>query len=1200
MSDLTNSEFDTSKPDRNVAEILSEVTSLKQELEKVKQEKADLEIIIDAITEHGDLIEKELEADAQNAKRENEERFRLIGEVTPVAAIVSRLADDRFLFANAAASSLFGLPIEQQLEYSSIDFYAEPTDREKLLKIYTKNSALRNYEIRLKKADGTLFWGTISIQEFSLNGETVLLNAILDITKRKQAEVERIRFTQQLKEKNTQLQRLSAHKDEFLIDVAEEFCTPLDSIVHLIESLLADEAGKLSQLQQRQLSTVSQSGHQLLNLVNNIRDFSQIEQGDIQLQMQPVNLRSLADAVFRASQTLVGEKNLQFVNSIPADFPAISADEQRLQQILQNSLNRMTKFAECSSIEISAVALDRPNNTNTYTQIAITVADRNIWISEAELAALSELFQQTDRLATEQSEIKNLGLNIAKQLVELHGGKIWIESEMSCGTCFTFTLPAIAFPAANIAIAPSSPSQISKPPAALPTLIKAAQATAPQQPSQNKLMRAIGKIPLRVILIIPFVVQVVGAVGLVGYLSFRNGQKAVDNLASQLRTEVSNRVYERVKSYVEVPQQVNQINYYAVQQGLLEFQKLAEAELYFWRQVQAFPSVGNAGFANAEGQSLRVGWIDRQSTAEQPQIAEQPTPGGGDLYYHDIDKNANRVKLAKTVPNYDPRNRPFYTSAVKQGKPTWSEVYINFGYNVLQIKASRPFYDESGNLLGVLASELGINQIGHFLQTLKFGRSGQVFILEPTGDLVATSISTQAVLTGKAKDSKRIQAVKSDNLIMRSSVTFLNRHFVNLKNIQQNYQFEFAIDGQPQFLQVFPLTDEYGLNWLIVVVVPESDFMEQINANNRITALLCVATLIVAITIGIITARWVTEPLVRLNFAAKDIAEGEWDKTFDIDRTDEVGQLAKSFKDMAQQLKQSFETLETHKNSFARFFPPEYLKFLNKPYVTHIQLGDHVSKEMAVMFSDIRLFTTISEKMTPQEIFSFVNAYLKRVSPEIHHHKGIIVKYLGDGLMAIFPNSADDAIQAGIAKLRKIREYNQERQTTDYLPIKIGIGIHIGHVMVGMIGEEKRMQGDAISDIVNLTSRLEGLTKFYGVSMLISEQVLQKLNDPSQYEIRFLDRATVKGRSEPIFVYEVMDGEAEEVKALKFQTRADFEAGLEHYYSQSFADAKRYFEQVLAVNLADKTAKLYLERVNVLLESGVPENWDGVWNFTQK
>jgi PAS domain S-box-containing protein len=431
--------------------------------------------------------------------------------------------------------------------------------------------------------------------------------------------------------------------------------------------------------------------------------------------------------------------------------------------------------------------------------------------------------------------------------------------------------------------------------------------------------KIIGKTPLQTVLVVPFLLQVIGTVGIVGWLSFQNGQRAVNDVAAQLRREISNRVYDRVKSYLEVPQQVNQINYHALQQGLLNFQKLSEAELYFWRQVQAFPSLGNAGLANTKGQSFRVGWIDRQSISEQPQVVEQLTPGGGDLYYYDIDQNANRVKLAKKVPNYDPRNRPFYTSAVKQGKPTWSEVYINFGYNVLQIKASRPFYDGSGKLLGVIASELGINQISHFLQTLKFGNSGQVFILEPTGDLVATSISNQAMLTGKAKDAKRIQAVNSDNLIIRSSVTFLKNHFVSLKNIQQNYQFEFKIDGEKEFLQVFPISDEYGLNWLVVVVVPESDFMEQINSNTRTTIWLSVAALITATILGILTAKWVVWPILRLNLAAKGLARNEWDTNLVSYRSDELGELADSFNSMAEQLQHSFTSLRESESRLKQF-----------------------------------------------------------------------------------------------------------------------------------------------------------------------------------------------------------------------------------------------------------------------------------------
>src|SRR5919202_2507251 len=1016
-------------------------------------------------------------------------------------------------------------------------------------------------------------------------------------------------------------------------------------MVDIIQSLLEAETGELSQEQRQKLLIVAQSGHKLLSLVNNIRDFSKLRQGDIELQLQPVNLRSLAEVVLQLSQTLIGEKDLQLVNAIPADLPTVYADERCLHQILRNLVDNAIKFTERGSIEISAVVGEfQENSTGNQNQsaiseaqqrFAIAVTDTGIGIPEAQLEDISELFKQADRLATHQFETKDLGLSITKALVELHGGKIWVESAVGFGTRFTFTLPmsaSVASAASIPAIPTAAPKgsnaptpsnlQPSKPPATQPASVtpaltatdaassitatedRSAQTivatVAEMQRTPSRLMRTLGRIPLRVILIVPFVVQVVGAVGLVGYLSFRDGHKAVNDLARQLRSEVTARIRDRIQTYVEVPQRVNQFNARAVQLGLLDFQKVREAASYFWQQVQTYESIGNVGFANAQGQSTRVGWIDRQSASESPQIAKQLTPGGGNLNYYDIDGDVNRTKLVKTIPNYDPRDRPYYTAAVKKGQPTWSKVYINTAYNMLQIQASQPFYDRKGRLLGVLASELGLKQIGQFLQTLKIGHSGQVFIIEPTGELVATSVSNQPLLVGSSKDSKRIRGVDSHNLLMHSSAAYLRDRFGNLEKIQRDYQLEFMLEGQRQFLQVSPFTDQYGLDWLIVVVVPESDLMQQIAANTRTTILLCIATLIVAIVIGILTARWVTEPLIRLNFAAKDIAKGEWDKAVEIDRSDEVGQLANSFNDMAGQLKESFEILENHKNAFARFFPLEYLKFLQKQYVTHVLLGDHVSQEMAVMFSDIRSFTTMSESMTPQDTFTFVNAYLQRVGPAIRQHNGIIVKYLGDGLMAIFPNGADDAVQAGITKLKKIREYNQQRQVKGYQAIQVGIGIHVGHLMVGMVGEENRMQGDALSDSVNLTARLEGLTKYYGVSMLISEQVLEKLSDPSQYEIRFLDRATVKGKREPISIYEVMDGEAEEVKALKFQTQSDFEQGLEHYRRREFEEAKHFFEQVLAVNLSDKAAKLYLERVNQLMDEGVPENWDGVWAFAEK
>lgn len=319
-----------------------------------------------------------------------------------------------------------------------------------------------------------------------------------------------------------------------------------------------------------------------------------------------------------------------------------------------------------------------------------------------------------------------------------------------------------------------------------------------------------------------------------------------------------------------------------------------------------------------------------------------------------------------------------------------------------------------------------------------------------------------------------------------------------------------------------------------------------------------------------------------------------------VERGDELGQLARVFTQMVKTVKTRETELKRLTDSFARFFPGEYLKFLRKDSVTEVQLGDYVSKTMAVMFSDIRSFTTLSESMTPQENFNFVNTYLKRVSPEIRNHYGIIVKFLGDGMMAVFPEGADDAVAAGIAKQKRVHEYNEERLAIGDLPLQVGIGIHVGHMMLGMVGEDNRIQGDAFSDNVNLTSRLEGLTKFYGVSMLISGQTLEHLSNPDQYQIRFLDRAIVKGRNESIAVYEVLDAEIEEICNLKLQTQANFAQGIGCYRERAFTDAKAYFEQVLTVNTLDKTAKLYLERVKWLLEHGVPENWNEAWVFSEK
>jgi len=278
--------------------------------------------------------------------------------------------------------------------------------------------------------------------------------------------------------------------------------------------------------------------------------------------------------------------------------------------------------------------------------------------------------------------------------------------------------------------------------------------------------------------------------------------------------------------------------------------------------------------------------------------------------------------------------------------------------------------------------------------------------------------------------------------------------------------------------------------------------------------------------------------------------------------------------------------------SYSRFVPHEYLGFLNKDSIVDVQLGDHISKNMAVMFSDIRSFTTISETMTPQENFDFVNAYLKRVSPIIRQQNGFIVKYLGDGMMAIFPDSPEDAIQAGLKKLNSVVEYNIKRKEKGRKPIKIGIGIHSGHMMVGMVGETARMQGDAFSDDVNLTARLEGLTKIYGVSMIISEAIYNQIKSNHEYLIRFLDNVKVKGKNKPIKIYEIFNSDQPEIKNIKIKTQKDFIFGQESFFQKNFDKAIYYFKKVIDIFPEDITSIQYLKRSENYLSCGICNDWD--------
>ncbi|MBW4610710.1 MAG: response regulator [Hassallia sp. WJT32-NPBG1] len=416
------------------------------------------------------------------------------------------------------------------------------------------------------------------------------------------------------------------------------------------------------------------------------------------------------------------------------------------------------------------------------------------------------------------------------------------------------------------------------------------------------------KLSLRLILVVPFVLQIFAAVGLTGYLSLRNGQRAVNELASRMRGEVSSRIDQHLDSYLETARHLAQVNGDAFDLGLLNPQDLEGIGHYFWKQMQLY-NVGYISFGSKLGEFSGSGYYMNNGRIIVNDLS-QKRYGNNDTYNYQTDNQGNRLKVISTFTDYKFQKEAWYAETVKAGKPIWSQIYQwEIPPFPLAISANRPVYDKNKNLIGVIGIDQRLSQISDFLQQLKISPNAKTFILERNGLIVATS-SSEKPYTMVSNKPQRLKAIDSSDPLVQASTKYLTQHFGDFSKIKNGQQVDFLVNGQQQFIQVTPWGDEWGLDWLVVVAVPESDFMAQINANTRSTILLCLGALVLASLLGVYTSRWITQPILRLSKASEAIASGELDQKVQESAVDELGILAESFNRMAQQLREYFTILE--------------------------------------------------------------------------------------------------------------------------------------------------------------------------------------------------------------------------------------------------------------------------------------------------
>lgn len=309
---------------------------------------------------------------------------------------------------------------------------------------------------------------------------------------------------------------------------------------------------------------------------------------------------------------------------------------------------------------------------------------------------------------------------------------------------------------------------------------------------------------------------------------------------------------------------------------------------------------------------------------------------------------------------------------------------------------------------------------------------------------------------------------------------------------------------------------------------------------------------------------------------------------------------------LTSQMAASLENASLYKHqsdlnaAYERFVPHEFLRALGHRSILQAGLGDTIDQDMTVLFCDIRSYSSLAEGMSPEDNFRFINGYLRRVGPVIRENGGFINHYLGDGFIALFKDRPEDAVRASLQLRGVIDEYNQQRQADGRVPIGVGIGLHTGRVMMGIIGDAERHDANVISDAVNIASRLEELTKFFGSTVLLSERTLLGVGNGDEFAFRFLGRIQVRGREDVLHVYEVINADPPALRDKKLQTLELFKTGLNDYFSRHFAEAAVSLKKVVNQNPDDKTAQRYLLHAARYLVETPAEDWNGVERMGEK
>ncbi|WP_243358061.1 ATP-binding protein [Fundidesulfovibrio terrae] len=461
-------------------------------------------------------------------------------------------------------------------------------------------------------------------------------------------------------------------------------------------------------------------------------------------------------------------------------------------------------------------------------------------------------------------------------------------------------------------------------------------------------------VPLRLALTLPFVLLILVCSGLIGWFTLDNGRMAVRDVAGQLRTEVLRRVEEHLTRFLAVPHQINAINAQALASGILDLGDPVNRSRYFYGVVATHPLIAYSFFGAPDGEFYGA----RRSPGGDVEVIHAGADTGGASVYHGASPVGDPLEFRAAFKNFDPRTRPWYKSGAQANGPVWSGVYRHFVLKDLTLTASLPVFGARGALLGVFGVDYALTNIHLLLRTITVGRSGEVFLVERSGELLAAAATpSSGLFSEKDGVTTRLKATQSGLPRIEAAARSLEAQPGGLAAIDKELTLEFDLDGRRQFLQATPFTDGKGIDWLIVAVAPESDFMGRIDANTRQTILMVIVAALLAASAGVIMAARLTRPVERLAKAAQGLSKGRWDLEMPTPNSREIKRLAQAFGSMASQLKASFGELQAKNDIIA-----EHNRTLELRVESRTAELNHLHDRLRAMFEAIPGYIHVIDK----------------------------------------------------------------------------------------------------------------------------------------------------------------------------------------------------------------------------------------------